>query len=78
MLPPRIVYVPLEVIFAPSAAKLSPLAAILGALRAKGALINNANKAAFEKATENVDDIWMAKADIGGFVKKVIAAARAK
>ncbi len=47
-------------------------------LRAKGALINNANKAAFEKATSNVDDIWMAKADIGGFVKKVIAAARGK
>ena len=47
-------------------------------LKAKGALINNANKAAFEKATSNVDDIWMAKPDIGAFVKKVIAAARAK
>jgi TRAP-type transport system periplasmic protein len=51
---------------------------LVAELRAKGALINNANKAAFEKATENVDDIWMAKADIGAFVKKVIAAARAK
>jgi tripartite ATP-independent transporter DctP family solute receptor len=47
-------------------------------LKAKGALINNANKAAFEKATSNVDDIWMAKPDIGPFVKKVIAAARTK
>jgi TRAP-type transport system periplasmic protein len=51
---------------------------LVAELKAKGALINNANKAAFEKATSNVDDIWMAKADIGAFVKKVIAAARAK
>ena len=51
---------------------------LVAELRAKGALINNANKAAFEKATENVDDIWMAKADIGAFVKKVITASRAK
>ncbi len=51
---------------------------LVAELKAKGALINNANKAAFEKATSNVDDIWMAKADIGAFVKKVIAASRAK
>ena len=51
---------------------------LVAELKAKGALINNANKAAFEKATSNVDDIWMAKADIGAFVKKVITASRAK
>jgi TRAP-type C4-dicarboxylate transport system substrate-binding protein len=53
-------------------------AKLVAELKAKGAIFNNANKAAFEKATSNVDDIWMAKADIGGFVKKVIAASRAK
>jgi TRAP-type transport system periplasmic protein len=53
-------------------------AKLVSELKAKGALINTANKAAFEKATSNVDDTWMAKADIGAFVKKVIAAARAK
>jgi TRAP-type transport system periplasmic protein len=46
-------------------------------LKAKGAIINKANKAAFEKATENVDDKWMAS-PIGAYVKKVISAARAK
>jgi tripartite ATP-independent transporter DctP family solute receptor len=51
---------------------------LVAELKAKGAIFNNANKAAFEKATSNVDDIWMAKSDIGPFVKKVIAAARAK
>ncbi len=50
---------------------------LIAELRTKGVIINNANKTAFEKATSNVDDIWMAKADIGAFVKKVIAAARA-
>jgi len=46
-------------------------------LRSLGAVINRANKAAFEKATASVDDKWMAS-PIGPFVKKVIAAARAK
>jgi TRAP-type transport system periplasmic protein len=46
-------------------------------LKAKGAVFNTANKAAFEKATANVDDKWMAS-PIGPFVKKVIAAARGK
>lgn len=46
-------------------------------LKSLGAVINRANKAAFEKATANVDDKWMAS-PIGPFVKKVIAAARAK
>ncbi|MEN9539266.1 MAG: hypothetical protein RLZZ126_1501 [Pseudomonadota bacterium] len=46
-------------------------------LKAKGAVFNTANKAAFEKATANVDDKWMAS-PIGAYVKKVIAAARAK
>ena len=50
---------------------------LVAELRAQGALINNANKVAFEKATSNVDEIWTAKADIGAFVKKVIAASRA-
>lgn len=46
-------------------------------LKALGAVINRANKAAFEKATSSVDDKWMAS-PIGAYVKKVIAAARAK
>lgn len=46
-------------------------------LKSLGALINRSNKAAFEKATANVDDKWMAS-PIGAYVKKVIAAARAK
>jgi TRAP-type transport system periplasmic protein len=50
---------------------------LIAELKAKGAVINNANKAAFEKATANVDDKWMAS-PIGAYVKKVIAAARAK
>jgi TRAP-type transport system periplasmic protein len=50
---------------------------LVAELRAKGAQINTANKAAFEKATSNVDDKWMAS-PIGAYVKKVIAAARAK
>ncbi len=51
---------------------------LINDLKAKGAIINTANKAAFEKATSSVDDAWAAKADIGAFVKKVIAAARGK
>ena len=51
---------------------------LINDLKAKGAIINTANKAAFEKATSSVDDVWAAKADIGAFVKKVIAAARGK
>jgi TRAP-type transport system periplasmic protein len=50
---------------------------LLAELRSKGAIINTANKAAFEKATDPVDDKWMAS-PIGAYVKKVIAAARAK
>lgn len=46
-------------------------------LKSLGAVINRANKAAFEKATANVDDKWIAS-PIGPFVKKVIAAARGK
>jgi TRAP-type transport system periplasmic protein len=52
-------------------------AKLVDELKAKGAQINTANKAAFEKATENVDDKWMA-GPIGPYVKKVIAAARGK
>lgn len=50
---------------------------LLADLRAKGVQVNVADKAAFEKATEKVDDKWAAS-PIGPFVKKVIAAARAK
>lgn len=50
---------------------------LVAELKAKGVQINTADKAAFEKATEKVDDKWMAS-PIGGYVKKVIAAARAK
>jgi tripartite ATP-independent transporter DctP family solute receptor len=46
-------------------------------LKAKGVQFNTADKAAFEKATANVDDKWAA-GPIGPFVKKVIASARAK
>jgi tripartite ATP-independent transporter DctP family solute receptor len=50
---------------------------LIADLKAKGVQINAADKAAFEKATEKVDDKWMAS-PIGPYVKKVIAAARAK
>jgi tripartite ATP-independent transporter DctP family solute receptor len=50
---------------------------LLADLRAKGVQVNVADKAAFEKATEKVDDKWAAS-PIGPFVKKVIAAARAR
>jgi tripartite ATP-independent transporter DctP family solute receptor len=46
-------------------------------LRAKGVRVDVADKAAFEKATSQVDDKWMAS-PIGDYVRKVIAAARAK
>lgn len=46
-------------------------------LKAKGVQVNLADKAAFEKATAAVDDKWMA-GPIGPYVKKVVAAARAK
>ena len=50
---------------------------LLADLKSKGVQINTADKAAFEKATAQVDDKWMAS-PIGGYVKKVIATARAK
>lgn len=50
---------------------------LLADLRAKGVQVNVADKAAFEAATSKVDDKWAA-GPIGPFVKKVIAAARAK
>ncbi|MEK8052968.1 TRAP transporter substrate-binding protein [Ideonella sp. DXS22W] len=46
-------------------------------LKAKGVRVDAVDKAAFEKATSAVDDKWMAS-PIGAYVKKVIAAARAK
>ncbi len=46
-------------------------------LKSKGVRVDVADKAAFEKATAAVDDKWMAS-PIGEYVKKVIAAARAK
>lgn len=50
---------------------------LIADLKTKGVMVNAADKAAFEKATEKVDDKWMAS-PIGPYVKKVIAAARAK
>jgi TRAP-type transport system periplasmic protein len=47
-------------------------------LKSKGVRIDTVDKAAFEKAMDKVDDKWMADPAIGGFVKKVIAASRAK
>ncbi len=46
-------------------------------LKAKGVRVDAVDKTAFEKGTAAVDDKWMA-GPIGPFVKKVIAAARAK
>lgn len=46
-------------------------------LKAKGVRVDAVDKAAFEKGTAAVDDKWMA-GPIGPYVKKVIAAARAK
>jgi tripartite ATP-independent transporter DctP family solute receptor len=50
---------------------------LLADLKAKGVQVTTVDKAAFEKATANVDDKWIAS-PIGPYVKKVIAAARAK
>jgi tripartite ATP-independent transporter DctP family solute receptor len=50
---------------------------LIADLKSKGVQINAADKAAFEKATGAVDDKWMA-GPIGPYVKKVVAAARAK
>lgn len=48
---------------------------LLADLKAKGVLVTTPDKAAFAKATANVDDKWTA-GPIGAYVKKVIAAAR--
>jgi len=50
---------------------------LLADLKAKGVRVDTVDKAAFEKGTASVDDKWMA-GPIGPYVKKVIAAARAK
>jgi tripartite ATP-independent transporter DctP family solute receptor len=50
---------------------------LVAELKAKGVQIDVADKPAFEKATVKVDDKWAAS-PIGDYVKKVIAAARAK
>ncbi len=49
---------------------------LLAELKAKGVQVTTPDKAAFAKATAEVDDKWMA-GPIGPYVKKVIAAARA-
>ena len=50
---------------------------LLADLKAKGMQVTTPDKAAFAKATAEVDDKWVAGA-IGPYVKKVIAAARAQ
>ena len=50
---------------------------LLAELKAKGVQVTTPDKAAFAKATADVDDKWMAS-PIGPYVKKVIAAARAQ
>jgi tripartite ATP-independent transporter DctP family solute receptor len=50
---------------------------LLGDLKAKGVQVTTVDKAAFEKSTAVVDNKWLAT-PIGAYVKKVIAAARAK
>ncbi|MCS6995939.1 MAG: TRAP transporter substrate-binding protein [Casimicrobiaceae bacterium] len=52
-------------------------AKLLDELKARGMQVTVADKAAFERATANVDDQWMA-GPIGPFVRKVIAAARGR
>jgi TRAP-type C4-dicarboxylate transport system substrate-binding protein len=48
---------------------------LLADLKSKGVQVTTPDKAAFAKATANVDDKWAA-GPIGPYVKKVIAAAR--
>lgn len=50
---------------------------LLAELKTKGVQVTTPDKAAFAKATADVDDKWMA-GPIGPYVKKVIAAARAQ
>ena len=50
---------------------------LLADLKSKGVQVTTPDKAAFEKATAEVDDKWMS-GPIGPYVKKVIAAARGK
>jgi tripartite ATP-independent transporter DctP family solute receptor len=50
---------------------------LLADLKAKGVQVTTVDKAAFEKATAAVNDKWLAS-PIGAYVKKVVAAARAK
>lgn len=50
---------------------------LLADLKSKGVQVTTPDKAAFEKATAEVDDKWMA-GPIGPYVKKVIGAARAR
>ena len=50
---------------------------LLADLKAKGVQVTTPEKAAFAKATSDVDDKWMA-GPIGAYVKKVVAAARAQ
>lgn len=48
---------------------------LLADLKAKGVLVTTVDKSAFAKATADVDDKWLTT-PIGGYLKKVIAAAR--
>ncbi len=50
---------------------------LLAELKAKGVQVSTPDKAAFAKATADVDDKWMA-GPIGAYVKKVVGAARAQ
>ncbi|MDB5897919.1 MAG: dicarboxylate transporter, DctP subunit [Ramlibacter sp.] len=50
---------------------------LLADLKGKGVQVTTPDKAAFEKATAEVDDKWMA-GPVGPYVKKVIGAARAR
>jgi TRAP-type C4-dicarboxylate transport system substrate-binding protein len=50
---------------------------LLADLKSKGVQVTTPDQAAFAKATADVDDKWMAS-NIGAYVKKVVAAARAK
>jgi TRAP-type C4-dicarboxylate transport system substrate-binding protein len=50
---------------------------LLADIKTKGVQVSTPDKAAFEKATAEVDDRWIA-GPIGPYVKKVITAARAQ
>ena len=69
--------IPTRTEFKKAVRRIDALEAEVADLKAKGVMVTTVDKSAFEKATGAVDDKWLAQ-PIGPYVKKVIAAARAK